>query len=247
MKFRKFIIPLSAGVLGLVAGLLLAPVVSPTDLETQEEDRAVSSVPSRRGKAPSAARKDASEDDEDATSDDDDEFEEAVDAASVKDDDEPVEVTVEEVREEDGLTPEERAAKFKRENPEEWERIQKRRAAMMEAVRKAAAEKQNFLDAVEVAYLTEEQRKEHAAFAEALATRNASRDRVRAAVDAGKDPSSEDFRALSEAERTLHEKAEGERKLLLEATARSLGLEKDDITAFVGILDSIDSCTRDLR
>ena len=179
----------------------------------------------------------------------DGEFVDAVPADEVRDEpeDESGEATVEEVRDEDGLTDEELAEKFKRENPEEWERIQKRRRAMMAAIRKAAADNQNFLEAIEDAYLTEEQRKEHAAFADALATRNAMRDRVHAAVDAGKDPSSDDFRALTGAERTLRGKAEGERKLLLEATARSLGLEKDDVTAFVEILDGIDSCTRDLR
>ena len=245
MKFRKLIIPLLTGVLGLAAGLLLAPAVWMQSSDVGGE------VPAARRQTASDVDSDEADEPEEESdgeaADDDGEFVEAVDAASVKDDDEPEEVTVEEVRDEDGLTDEERAEKFKRENPEEWERIQKRRAAMLETMRKAAADNQDFLETIEDAYLTEEQRKEHAAYADALATRNASRDRVRAAVDAGKDPSSDDFRALTGAERTLREKAEGERKLLLEATARSLGLEKDDVKAFVGILDSIDSCTRNLR
>ena len=247
MKFSKLIIPLSAGVLGLVAGLLLAPVVWMRPPDADAADPAV-----RRQAASAVDSDEVDEPGEEAdgeASDGDDEFVEAVDADSVADDDEPVEVTVEEVRDDDGdgLTPEERAEKFKRENPEEWERIQNRRKAMLAAMRKAAKEKQDFIDAIDDAYLTAEQRKEHAAFAEALATRNASRDRVRAAVDAGKDPSPDDLRALSGAERTLHEKAEDERKLLLEATARSLGLEKDDVADFVGVLDGIDTCTRDLH
>ena len=174
----------------------------------------------------------------------DEKFVEAVSAESVKDDDEAGEATVEEVRdEEDGLTDEERAEKFKRENPEEWERIQKRRRAMMAELKKAAEKRQNFLDTVSDEYLTAEQRKTHAAYADALAARAAARERVRKAVDEGKEPETEDFRAINRADRVIRANAENEKRALQEAAARSVGLSGEDVATFVEILKDIEDAT----
>ncbi len=172
-------------------------------------------------------------------------FVEAVPAESVKeDDDSEGEATVEEVRdEEDGLTDEERAEKFKRENPEEWERIQKRRRAMMAELKKAVEKRQSFLDAVSDEYLTEEQRKTHAEYAEALATRAAARERVRKAVEDGKEPDSEDFRTMNRADRVIRTNAEGEKRTLQEAAARSMGFSGEDVTTFVEMLRDIEDAT----
>jgi len=243
LKPVTFLVPALAGVLGLVAGVLLAPVVRPPDAEAEAADEEKTAVARPiAGRGPEAMTVGTTED-----PDSDGDFVEAVDVDKLVEEEEPETATVEEVRDEDGLTPDERAAVFRRENPEEWERIRKRRAAALEVMRQAAAERQGFLDTIDKAHLTAEQRKEHAAYAEALAVRNAARERIEAAHAAGKEAAVADYASFTKAERTLTAHAAGERRLLLEATARALGLENDDVPAFLEILERIDSCTRDLH
>ena len=243
---KTFIVPTIAFVLGLGVGVLLMSVPRMNDgaAEGSAETPDVKSGRVRSESHRRAEKRDAESDEE--TNEEEGEFVEAVDADQVVEE-ETEEATVEEVRDEDGLTIEERAEKFKRENPEEWERIQKRRAAALEAARKVNAQKQDFLDTIDEKFLTADQKKEHAVFAEALAARNAARERINVANASGKEVAPADYRAYSEAERTLHAKANDERQLLLEAAARSLGLAGDDVPTFLNILKDIDSCTRDLH
>lgn len=245
-KMTKIVFPLLAFASGLAAGVLLAPTVA-AKAEGGAEKTDVADATVRRPPKASVKQKAVDPDAADgADGGDEGDFVEALDPDQVPEE-EAETATVEEVTDEDGLTPETRAEKFKRENPEEWERIRQRRAAAFEVMRKANAEKQNFLDTIDEAHLTAEQKQEHAAFAEALAVRNAARERIRAANEDGKEPVPADYRAFTTAERTLREKCDGERRLLLEATARSLGLGNDDVADFLGILERIDACTRDLH
>ena len=173
------------------------------------------------------------------------EFVTAVPADKVRDEseDESGEATVEEVRDEDGLTDEELAEKFKREHPEEWQRIQKRRRAMMAELKKAAERRQNFLDTVSDEYFTAEQRRTHATYAEALAARAAARERIRKAAEAEKDPDPEDLRAMNLADHVIRENAADEKRTLQEAAARSAGLAGEDVATFVEILKDIEDAT----
>ena len=170
----------------------------------------------------------------------DGEFVEAVPAESVKDDDASGEATVEEVRDEDGLTDEELAEKFKRENPEEWERIQKRRKAQLEAMRKAQADRKDFLTSVTAELLSAEQRKVHAAYRTALTAREEARERIRKATAAGGEADVEDYRLMNLADRTIRENAQAEHAALREALGRSLGISDADLPTFTATLKSID-------
>ena len=169
-------------------------------------------------------------------------FVEAVPAESVKDDgDSADEAMVEEVRdEEEGLTDEELAEKFKREHPEEWERIQSRRKAMLEALRKAQADRTDFLTAVSDEFLSAEQRKVHAAYRTALAVRDEARERIRRATASGGEADVEDYRLMNQANRTVQENAQAEHAALREALGRSLGIPDADLPTFVETLKSID-------
>lgn len=246
MKMTKTIICACAVAAGFAGGVAVGRWAWPGGdvggAAKVEEDVAVEADGSSTAEGGGGAREDEEESEGvTAAAESNEEFVEAVPAESVKDDDGDGEATVEEVRdEEDGLTDEERAEKFKRENPEEWERIQKRRQAMLDAQRKAQAKRQSFLDTINDEFLTAEQKKTHAAYAEALAAREAARERIRAAVAEGRDPDMEDYRTVNRSERTLHAHAAVERRTLLEAAARSVGLTGDDVGAFVDVLDQID-------
>lgn len=168
-------------------------------------------------------------------------FVEAVPAEPEKDDeDQAGEATVEEVRDEDGLTDEELREKFKRENPEEWERIQKRRRAMLDEMKKALANRKDFLAAIGDEFLSAEQRKVHAAYRTALTVREEARERIRKATASGGEADAEDYRLMNQADRTIRENAQTEHAALREALGRSLGLQGDELREFGETLKAID-------
>ena len=170
------------------------------------------------------------------------EFVEAVPADKIRDEpeDESGAATVEEVRDEDGLTDEELREKFKRENPEEWERIQKRRKAMLDEMKKALANRKDFLAAIGDEFLSAEQRKVHAAYRTALTVREEARERIRKATASGGEADAEDYRLMNQADRTVRENAQAEHTALREALGRSLGIADTELSTFVETLRSID-------
>ena len=170
------------------------------------------------------------------------EFVEAVPADEVRDEseDESGEAEVEEVRDEDGLTDDELREKFKRENPEEWERIQKRRKAMLDEMKKALANRKDFLAAVSDELLSEDQRKVHAAYRTALTVREEARERIRKATASGGEAEAEDYRLMNQADRTVRENAQAEHAALREALGRSLGISDAELPTFIETLKSID-------
>lgn len=173
------------------------------------------------------------------------EFVEAVPAESEKDDeDQSGEVTVEEVRDEDGLTDEELREKFKRENPEEWERLQKRRKAMLDEMKKALANRKDFLAAIGDEFLSAEQRKVHAAYRTALTVREEARERIRKATASGGEAEVEDYRLMNQADRTIRENAQAEHTALREALGRSLGISDAELSTFTETLHSIDDAVK---
>lgn len=228
MKAWKFSVYLLCVLIGMALGAVMFPV---------EVVRAPGRQPVRAGRAgQDAPMRGAKGTDEP--------FVDAVPAESLVDQDAAEgESSSEEVRDEDGLTVEERAEKFRRENPEEWERIQKRRRAARDMAKKAADRRQGFLDTINEEFLSESQIKTHAAYTEALAARNAALERIRAARDGGQEANDEDFQICSRADGVIQESAAAERLVLQEAAARSLGLSGDEIRAFTDILRQIDDAT----
>ena len=160
-------------------------------------------------------------------------FAEAISVEEFRRQQEAQTATVEEVKGEDGLTVDERVEKFKRERPDEFAALQRRRESIRAARKAAADSRQDFLDSIDVSFLTEEQRKTHVAYADALAARQEARERMSAARRTGAAVSDADRAQLQAAERVIHEQGEAERTALLEAAARSVGVENaDDLKRF---------------
>ena len=175
-------------------------------------------------------------------------FAEAVLAEEFRRQQEPPPATVEEVKGEDGLTVDERMEKFKRERPDEFVALQRRRESIR-ATRKAAADsRQDFLDSIDVSFLTEEQRKTHVAYADALAAQQEARERMAAARRTGAAVSDADRVQLQAAERVIREQGEDERAALLEAAARSVGVEgAEDLKRFRETISAIFEATHELE
>ena len=153
---------------------------------------------------------------------------------------------VEEVKGEDGLTADERLERFRREHPDEFAALQRRRESIRAARKAAADNRQDFLDSVDVTYLTEEQRKTHVAYADALAARQEARERMVAARRTGAAVSDADRAQLQAAERVIREQGEAERTVLLEAAARSVGVEgAEDLKRFRETISVIFEATRE--
>ena len=173
-------------------------------------------------------------------------FDEAISAEEFRRQQEAPAATVEEVKGEDGLTVDERVEKFKRERPDEFAALQRRRESIRAARKAAADNRQEFLDSIDVTYLTEEQRKTHVAYADALAARQEARERMAAARRMGAAVSDADRAQLQAAERVIREQGEAERAALVEATARSVGVEgAEDLKRFRETISSIFEATHE--
>ena len=154
--------------------------------------------------------------------------------------------TVEEVKGEDGLTVDERVENLKREHPDEWEALQRRRESIRAARKAAADNRQEFLDSIDVSFFTEEQRKTHAAYADALAARQEARERMVAARQAGVAVSDADRAQLQASERVIREQGEAERAALFEAAARSFGVAaEEDVKRFRETIMAVLEATRE--
>lgn len=153
---------------------------------------------------------------------------------------------VEEVKDEDGQTVDERVEKFKRERPDEFAALQRRREAIRAARKAAADNRQDFLDSIDVSFLTEDQRKTHVAYADALAARQEARERMTAARRTGAAVSDADRAQLQAAERVIREQGAAERAALVESAARSVGVENaDDLKRFRETISAIFKATRE--
>ena len=136
------------------------------------------------------------------------------------------------------------AAEF---SAEDLAEIQRRRAAYRAELLQARARKLAFIDSINTDFLTDEQKAVHAEYAEALAARNAAKARIREAVKRGDESTGADRALVRECEAKLLSLAASERKLLLEAAARSVGLEGKAVGEFLDVLRSIDASTSDLK
>ena len=164
-------------------------------------------------------------------------FTEAIPAEEFRRQQRPAEAaTVEEVKGEDGLTVDERMEKFRRERPDEFAALQRRRESIRAARKAAVDNRQDFLDSIDLSFLTEGQRKTHVAYADALAARQEARERMAAARRTGAAVSDDDRAQLQAAERAA----------LIEAAARSVGLEKaEDVKGFREVISAIFEATRE--
>lgn len=154
--------------------------------------------------------------------------------------------TVEEVKDEDGLTVDERMEKFRCERPDEFAALQRRRESMRAARKAAADNRQEILDSINLSFFTDEQRKTHIAYADALAARQVARERMEYARRTGAPVADADRAQLQAAERVISEQGESERAALFEAVARSVGIENaDEVKDFRETISAILETTRE--
>lgn len=104
-----------------------------------------------------------------------------------------------------------------------------------------------FIDSIDPDFLTDEQRAVHVRYAETLALRNATKEGIRKASEAGLEAKAEDLGVLHDCEGKLTSLSDAERRILLEAAVRSVGLEGEAVRDFLEILKSIESSTTDLK
>ena len=147
--------------------------------------------------------------------------------------------SVEEVKGVDGLTVDERTARWRREHPDEWQALQRRQSARLIEQQQVAQRRREFLAAISTDFLSSEQQTAHRSYLETLRTRDKLREKIAAARRSGQPVSADDARALMHALHAVREGAAAERHLLLEAAARSAGFKDAAATEFAGMLQNI--------
>ncbi len=134
----------------------------------------------------------------------------------------------------------ERLEQLKREDPERYAEMEKRRREFQENMRQALDRRDDFLGAIDLSLLTPEQQEMHAQFVDALAAQQAAIDALNARMEAGEAPTEEERRAMREAMRQVRGLQDAERDALLSAVAVSMGLsEGEETEAFIGVVKEV--------
>ncbi len=137
----------------------------------------------------------------------------------------------------------ERMEEMKKNDPERYKEEMARREQFRQAILQARSERADFLGSIDTALLSAEGRKTHARFTEALARQAELEERMRAAVEAGEQPSEELGAAMRENWQTLRETRDSERVELLDAIAKSMGLAGSDVEDFRKLVDDVYDAT----
>lgn len=143
------------------------------------------------------------------------------------------------------MTPEQGLAALRERSPEAYRKLMERRTAWAMRQRERSADMQEFVYTVDPALLQAEELETHEVYVEALKRYSDAREAVVAAREAGTLPEPETMTALRESLGTLQGYAQQERRLLLEATARSIGLE--DTAQFAELIGQIIEATDSFR
>lgn len=138
------------------------------------------------------------------------------------------------------MGPRERLEQLKREDPERYAEMEKRRREFQENMRQALDRRDDFLGAIDLSLLTPEQQEMHARFVDALDAQQAAIDALNARMEAGEAPTEEERRAMREAMRQVRGLQDAERDALLSAVAVSMGLsEGEETEAFIGVVKEV--------
>lgn len=127
---------------------------------------------------------------------------------------------------------EERMDQMRRENPDQYADMQRRREDFRQNMEQRVRDREDFLDAIDVAGMTPEQRQSHEQLLATVARMNA----LMADMMENGRPRGEEGEAvrheMREAMMSLGQLYESERRYLLEATAKAAGYSGDDVQAF---------------
>lgn len=133
------------------------------------------------------------------------------------------------------LSFQERMEKMKKENPKQYEEMQKRHEEFRQRMAQREMERVDFLTSLDLTLFTPEQKENHEKLLDTLATLEEIRAKEK---DMGA-LSEEERRALFSTYHTLHSLYETERDALLSITARSIGFTSDESSAFVDQIKEI--------
>ena len=135
------------------------------------------------------------------------------------------------------MTRQERMEQLKRENPERYAEMERRRQANMEAFQ---TRREDFFANLDLELLTPEQQEMHFQYTEALAQQQAAIDRMRELAESGEEPTEEDRAAIRDSFRLVRGLQGAERDALLSAVATSMGLQAGEETeTFVGVIKEV--------
>lgn len=137
----------------------------------------------------------------------------------------------------------ERMEEMKKNDPERYKEEMARREQFRQAMVQARNERTNFLDSVDPSLLTAEGRATHARFIEAFNKSAEIEEKMRAAFEAGEQPSEALAAEAREVMQTLNETRSSERVALLDAIATSMGLSGTDAEDFRKLVDDVYDAT----
>lgn len=133
------------------------------------------------------------------------------------------------------MTRQERMEQLKRENPERYAEMERRRQEEAFQTRR-----EDFFANLDLELLTPEQQEMHFQYTEALAQQQAAIDRMRELAESGEEPTDEDRAAIRDSFRLVRGLQGAERDALLSAVATSMGLQAGEETeTFVGVIKEV--------
>jgi len=136
----------------------------------------------------------------------------------------------------------ERLDQWKKDNPEEFARMEKRRQEFMQARAKRTQSTLDFLSSIDTARMGKAARETHEELQGLIAKREELESKMMA-EDTPDEDRSRLFQEMFETDRSIREKNEQERQNLLRLTAEELGLAGDDATEVVDTISEIYEAT----
>ena len=138
------------------------------------------------------------------------------------------------------MTRQERMEQLKRENPERYAEMERRRQEFQARMEEFQTRRDDFFANIDLELLTPTQQEMHFQYTEALAQQQAAIDRMRELAESGEEATEEDRAAIRESFRLVRGLQGAERDALLSAVATSMGLQAGEETeAFVGVIKEV--------
>ena len=138
------------------------------------------------------------------------------------------------------MTRQERMEQLKRENPERYAEMERRRQEFQARMEEFQTRRDDFFANIDLELLTPTQQEMHFQYTEALAKQQAAIDRMRALAESGEEATEEDRAAIRESFRLVRGLQGAERDALLSAVATSMGLQAGEETeTFVGVIKEV--------
>ncbi len=138
----------------------------------------------------------------------------------------------------------ERMEKMRRENPEEFARMEERRKRFMQERAERVQSKLDFLAAIDTSRMSKEAQKTHAELQDLIAKREEIGTKL-FSPDLEEEERHQLFQSMRETDRAIRERNETVRENLLQHTAEALGFTGDDATEIVDTIGEIYEATSD--